>query len=106
MTNEVRLTLSREELITLISETHIWLMDHRLAGVFARPGGEYDLLTRWQSLQLAIPGGPGAKDATLPETREELAEFFGGIRDPQGRVVTGVFVEAALEYLAAAKEDA
>lgn len=105
MTENVRLTLNREELIKLISETHTWLMDNGIAGVFANSGSPYSLLSRWISLQLAIPGAPGAKNATLPETRKELAEFFGDIHDPQGRMITGYFVEMALQYLTMTEAD-
>lgn len=40
-------------------------------------------------------------DRTLPSSREELAEFFGPIRLPNGANATGIFVQAALDAIAA-----
>ncbi|MEU0465047.1 hypothetical protein ABZ215_13670 [Amycolatopsis sp. NPDC006131] len=39
-----------------------------------------------------VPAGP----RVLPATREDLAEFFGDIRLPNGAGATGIFVEHAL----------
>lgn len=65
------------------------------------------LLQRWLSLSLALSGGPHAvQGRVLPHTRAELAEFFGDIRDDRGRVVTGYFVEQALNYLTFTEADA
>lgn len=41
----------------------------------------------------------------LPSTRADLAEFFGDIRDQQGRGITGYFVEMALQYLTMTEAD-
>lgn len=49
---------------------------------------------------------PARRDSRqLPTTRAELAEFFGDLRDQQGRGITGYFVEMALQYLTMTEAD-
>lgn len=105
---EVVLRLDEENLLKLLDETHVVLdqatQPRITPGVWAINADQ--LLTRWMGLQTALPGGPSAP-TVLPRTREELAEFFGDIRDDKSRCVTGYFVEQALAYLIldAARDD-
>lgn len=94
--------LDHERLRELLADTRRWLANHE--GPVSEPMSvtEDDVLLaatlfqRWLSVELAMPGGPLEPRRQLPETREELARFFGDIRLANGAGVTGILVEQAL----------
>jgi hypothetical protein len=96
----ITLTPAQETLDTLILDTQRCLLTGGLGGMFAPSDSLYAVLSRWAAL--VVPAREAQR--TLPQTREELAQFFGDIRLPNGAMVTGIFVEAALEALKATDE--